>query len=88
MKEIEINGKQIEIASIVDTVGLFCPVPIMKLKLEMDNRARGDVVELLADDEGVLHDLPAWCKETGNKLLFINKNKEDIFVAYVRKEAV
>lgn len=88
MKQIELNGKKVEIASTVDTVGLFCPVPIMKLKLEMENIAQGQVAELLADDEGVLHDLPAWCKETGNRLLFINKNKEDIFVAYVRKEAV
>ena len=87
MKQVELNGKNIEVLSTVDAVGLFCPVPIMKLRLKMEDVDTGKVVELLADDEAVLHDLPAWCKETGNRLLYINRNDEGIFVAYVRKEA-
>ena len=88
MKEAEFDGKKIKIASSVDAVGLFCPMPVVKLKIEMEKIGLNQVVELLADDPGVLEDLPAWCKETGNKLLSISKNKEDIFVAYIRKETV
>ena len=50
MKQIELNGKKVEIASTVDTVGLFCPVPIMKLKLEMENIAQGQGAELFSED--------------------------------------
>lgn len=71
--------------STVDAVGLFCPLPVVKLKIEMEKVAMRDIVELLADDPGVQEDLPAWCRETGNKFLSITKNNEDIFTAYVQK---
>lgn len=86
MKEIEINGKKIKVISSVDAVGLFCPIPIVKLKQEFEVISSKDVVEMLADDPGILEDLPAWCKETNNKLLSIEKNQEDIFTIYVEKK--
>lgn len=75
----------IKTASTVDAVGLFCPLPVVKLKIEMEKIGLRQVVEFLADDPGVQEDLPAWCRETGNRLLSIKKNAEDIFVAYVEK---
>lgn len=86
MKEIEIDGKKIEVVASVDAVGLFCPMPIVKLKVELDKVKLNNVVELLADDPGVCEDLPAWSNETGNKLLSLKKNKYNIFVAYVEKQ--
>lgn len=86
MKEAEINGEKIRVVSTLDAVGLFCPMPAVKLKLEIEKIGANQVVELLADDPGVLEDLPAWCKETNNKLLSIGKNTDDIFVAYVQKK--
>ena len=85
MKEVETNGKKIKVKRSVDAVGLFCPIPVVKLKLELEKVGINKVVELLADDPGILEDLPAWCKETGNRLLSLEKNKEDVFVAYVQK---
>lgn len=85
MKNAEINSRRIEIVSTVDAVGLFCPMPVVKLKLELEKVELNQIVELLADDPGVLEDLPAWCKATDNKLLSITKNVDDIFVAYVEK---
>lgn len=73
------------IVSTVDAVGLFCPMPVVKLKLELENVKAGDVVKLLADDPGVEEDLKAWCSETNNKLLSLEKNKEGIYIAYVEK---
>ena len=72
-------------ASTVDAVGLFCPLPVIKLKLELEKVPLNGVIELLADDPGVLDDLPVWCQETGNRLLSLVKNKEGIFIGYVRK---
>lgn len=84
MKEVEIDGKKLKVASTVDAVGLFCPIPVVKLKLELENVESGQVLELLADDPGILEDIPAWSKATDNKLLSMTK-REDIFVAYVEK---
>lgn len=88
MEEVEINGKVIKVVSTVDAVGLFCPMPVVKLKVEMEKLELNQVVELLADDPGVLEDLPAWCKETNNKLLSLKENPDGIFVAYVEKQEV
>lgn len=85
MKEVEINGQSLRVSSTIDAVGLFCPLPVVKLRLELEKLSLNDVIELLADDPGVLDDLPAWCRETGNKLLSLDKDKEGVFIAYVRK---
>lgn len=87
MKEAEIDGKRIHIASTVDAVGLFCPLPVVKLKIELEKVELNQIVELLADDPGVLEDLPAWAIETRQKLLSLKKNPEGIFVAYIEKQA-
>lgn len=84
-KTIRIDNQEINIARTVDAVGLFCPMPVVKLKLEMENVETNQVVELLADDPGVLEDLPVWCRETDNRLISLEKNRESIFVAYIEK---
>lgn len=88
MKEVKIGDKKVSLSGTVDAVGLFCPLPLVKLKLELEQIGLNEVVEILADDEGILEDLPNWCKETGNKLLYIKKNEENIFVAYVEKSSL
>ncbi|UCB50714.1 MAG: sulfurtransferase TusA family protein [Deltaproteobacteria bacterium] len=85
MKEVEIDERKIEVASTVDAVGLFCPMPIAHLQLELESLNSNQVVEVLADDSGFGQDVVHWCKETQNKLLSLTKNEEDIFVAYVEK---
>jgi TusA-related sulfurtransferase len=86
MEEIEIAGQTIKIALTVDAVGQFCPIPTVKLKLGLDKIELNQIVKLLADDPAVTEDIPAWCKETNNKLLSIKENKEGIFVAYIEKQ--
>ena len=81
-----VNGNRMEISKTIDAVGLFCPMPIVRLKREMEKVDMNKVVELLADDPGVMEDVPAWCKDTGNRCLLIEKNEEGLYVAYVKKE--
>lgn len=86
MKEAEIAGRKLKVSSSIDAVGLFCPIPVVKLKLELEKVKLNEIVELLADDPGVLEDLPAWCRETQNRLLSLSKNRDDIYVAYIEKQ--
>ena len=85
MNEVTIDEQKIEVASTVDAVGLFCPMPMAHLQLELEGLTSNQVVEVLADDSGFGEDVVHWCKETQNKLLSLTKNEEDIFVAYVAK---
>ncbi|MBI4669794.1 MAG: sulfurtransferase TusA family protein [Elusimicrobia bacterium] len=68
----------------LDCVGLFCPMPIMKTKQELDAMKSGEILEILADDPAFEKDLPAWCKATGEKFLGLTK-ENGIFKGYVKK---
>lgn len=85
MKRIEIEGRTVDVISCVDAVGYFCPVPIIKLTLQIEEVKEGEVVELLADDPAILADLSAWCKATGHKLLLVTE-ENGVFAAYVEKQ--
>jgi len=87
MIEIEIEGEKIPVASQIDAVGLFCPVPIVKLKLALEKLKPGEIVEITADDPGFPEDAVAWCKETHNRLLSLNQGDENTFVARVEKKS-
>ena len=54
---------------ILDTVGFFCPVPIIKTSVRIREMERGQVLEVLSDDRVILVDMPAWCASAGHEYL-------------------
>ncbi len=54
---------------VLDTVGFYCPVPIIKTAATIREMEEGQVLEVLSDDRVVLVDMPAWCRSTGNQYL-------------------
>jgi len=62
----------------LDCVGLYCPMPILKTREEMDKLAVGEILEVLADDPAAKPDLKAWAKRTGQKILEIQKTAEGL----------
>jgi len=68
----------------VDCLGLFCPMPIIKTAETIKKIEIGQVLEVIADDEGIVEDMPNWCKMTGNDYLGIEEDDEE-FKAYVKK---
>ena len=63
---------------ILDCIGLYCPMPVLQTRQEMDKLAIGEVLEVLADDPAAEEDLKAWAKRTGQKLLEIEKTDEGV----------
>ena len=61
---------------ILDCIGLYCPMPVIRTKEEMDKLAIGETLEVLADDSAAEEDLKAWAKRTGQKILEIEKTNE------------
>lgn len=68
----------------LDCVGLYCPMPIAQTALEIKQLKKGQVLEVLSDDEGFKSDMPAWCRATGNELLGIEENNGQ-YKALIRK---
>ncbi len=62
----------------LDCLGLYCPMPIMQTKVRLDGLESGQVLEVLADDQGVKADMAAWCRRTGNELLGIEEEDGQI----------
>lgn len=53
----------------LDTVGLYCPVPILKTSERIQAMPSGSILEVLSDDRVILTDMPAWCLSTGHTYL-------------------
>ena len=53
----------------LDTLGLFCPMPIIKTSKKIKELAVGQVLQVVSDDEGIKKDMPAWCESTGHEYL-------------------
>jgi tRNA 2-thiouridine synthesizing protein A len=68
----------------IDCVGLYCPMPIVKTAQQIKQMKVGEVLEVVADDKGIKHDMPAWCKTTGNECLGIEEANGE-FKVYVKK---
>ena len=56
-------------ATVLDTKGLACPLPILKAKRALREVAPGGVLQVLATDPGALKDFEAFCRTTGTQLL-------------------
>jgi tRNA 2-thiouridine synthesizing protein A len=54
---------------VLDAVGLYCPLPIIKTAERMKRLGPGAVLEVLSDDRVILVDMPAWCRSTRNEYL-------------------
>jgi TusA-related sulfurtransferase len=69
---------------VLDTIGLFCPVPIIKTAKAMKEMKTGEILLLVSDDRGVLVDLPAWCRMAKEELVEMTEEAA-IVRAWVRK---
>lgn len=68
----------------LDCTGLLCPMPIANTAVKMKTLSKGQVLEVLSDDEGIKKDMPAWARVTGNEFLAMEEEGSTIRL-YVRK---
>jgi TusA-related sulfurtransferase len=69
---------------ILDTVGFYCPVPIIKTSAQIREMMPGQVLEVLSDDRVILVDMPAWCKSAGHDYVGHLEEEGEIHL-FVRK---
>ena len=53
----------------MDTRGLLCPLPVIRTQDMVKTLAVGTFLDVLATDPGTLHDIPAWCRVHGHRLV-------------------
>lgn len=53
----------------LDARGLLCPLPVIRTQDRLKLLADGDELVVIATDPGTLHDIPAWCRVHGQRIL-------------------
>ena len=74
----------------LDTLGYFCPMPIILTSKRIKELVPGQILEVLSDDEGIKKDMPAWCQTTGHEMVGLLEEKDTspnkkVYKAYVKK---
>lgn len=68
----------------LDCIGLYCPEPVFRTRLELDKMATGEVLEMIADDPAAEEDIKSFARRTGHELLELSK-KGNVIRFLIRK---
>jgi len=68
----------------LDCLGLYCPEPVFRVRLELDKMRIGEVVEVLADDPAAEEDIKSLVKRLEQEL--INTRKEGNTIHFLIKK--
>ncbi|UCE96874.1 MAG: sulfurtransferase TusA family protein [Candidatus Bathyarchaeota archaeon] len=63
----------------LDCLGLFCPEPVYRTRLELDNLKTGETLEIWADDPGAERDIQSLTKRLGHEILEMKKEENKIY---------
>ena len=74
----------VSVDRILDCIGLFCPMPILKTRDALRTMTIGQVLEMTSDDPASEADMKSWTARTGQELVEIERNGA-VFRFVVRK---
>ncbi|MBC7130687.1 sulfurtransferase TusA family protein [Candidatus Bathyarchaeota archaeon] len=57
----------------LDCLGLYCPEPVFRTRMALDEMEVGQVLEVLADDPAAEEDIKSLIRNLGHEILSINK---------------
>ena len=73
------NSNNNKIAKL-DTTGLLCPLPVLKIQKTIKSLNQGDLLEVKSDDPVATIDIPNYCRESGHLLLKQEENGNSKFL--------
>lgn len=76
----KIEGKQMtkKANKELDCLGLYCPEPVFKTRLALDEMETGETLEVLADDPAAESDIRSLVKHLGQEILSSNKEGDAV----------
>ena len=57
----------------LDCIGLYCPEPVFRTRIELDKMEIGEVLEVIADDPAAEEDIKSLIKRLGQEILQISR---------------
>ena len=62
----------------LDCLGLYCPEPVFKTRLEIDEMKVGETIEILADDPAAESDIKSLVKNLEQELISVDKKGDKV----------
>jgi tRNA 2-thiouridine synthesizing protein A len=56
---------------VLDTLGMKCPNPILKMSVKSEDMGRGDILEVLGDCPAFEQHVRGWCERMGKVVLSV-----------------
>lgn len=53
----------------LDARRLLCPLPVIRVQDRIATLTRGDLLKVYCTDPGAMHDIPAWCRINGHRII-------------------
>jgi tRNA 2-thiouridine synthesizing protein A len=61
---------------VLDTLGVKCPQPVLKLAVKAPTMKQGDILEVIGDCPTFERDLRAWCQRLRKVMLSVREEGE------------
>lgn len=70
----------------LDCLGLYCPEPVFKTRIELDELKIGEILEVVADDPAAEEDIKSLVKNLGQEVVDVSRegNAVKILIKKVR----
>ena len=63
---------------ILDCTGLYCPEPVFRVRLELDDMESGQTVKVMADDPAAEEDIKRLVKRLGHQILEMKADDDNV----------
>ena len=70
---------------ILDCTGLFCPEPVFRTRLALDEMEPGQIIEVHADDPASYEDLRRLAERLGDEVVELRKEGEETIILIRKK---
>jgi tRNA 2-thiouridine synthesizing protein A len=62
----------------LDCIGLYCPEPVFKTRMELDEMKKGEVLEVMADDPAAEEDIRSLVKHLEQEIVSVTKEGNEV----------
>ena len=69
------KGDMMQADAELDTIGLLCPLPVLKARKRLKAMGPGQVLCVLASDPAAVVDIPHFCTQSGHALLGVEERE-------------
>ncbi|NOZ38379.1 MAG: sulfurtransferase TusA family protein [Gammaproteobacteria bacterium] len=64
----------------LDARRLLCPMPVIRVQDAIAKLVAGDLLHVSCTDPGALHDVPAWCRVHGHRVVMAEPRDDEVYI--------